>query len=396
MTKPLTTAVSATALDYDSTIVAVVELSGKSWVVGAQVPGVARQPRHSIKTRWEDLVALLDRLRRRAAAAGKRVDRVVLAYEAGRDGFWLARLLAKRGIEVYVMQPSSIPVDRRARRAKTDLLDVAMLLRTLLAWLRGEPRVCSMVPVPSVAEEDGRRPTRERQDLIRERLALTNKIDGLLATFGIPGYQPLRRDRRARLEDLRRPEGELLPANAKGRLIRILDQLELVMGQIKELEKARNAVVTTKTAANEAEAMIQQLAQLRAIGPELATLLVWEAYVRSFRNGKALGSYAGLTGTPFRSGGMDREQGISKDGNRRLRAAMVELAWLWLRWQPGSKLSEWFRDRTREAGVRIRKVAIVALARKLLVALWRYCREGLIPEGAVLKPTAPPAGARAA
>jgi transposase len=149
MTKPVRTAVSATALDYDSTIVSVVELSGKSWVVGAQVPGVKRQSRHRLKARWEDLVALLDRLRRRAAAAGKRVDRVVLAYEAGRDGFWLARLLAERGIEVHVMQPSSIPVDRRARRAKTDLLDVEMLLRTLLAWLRGEPRVCSMVPVPS-------------------------------------------------------------------------------------------------------------------------------------------------------------------------------------------------------------------------------------------------------
>ena len=396
MAKPVTTAVPATALDYDSTIVTVVELSDRSWIVGAQVPGVARRSKHGIEARWEDLVALLDRLGRRAEAAGKRADRVVLAYEAGRDGFWLARLLAERGIEVYVMQPSSIPVDRRARRAKTDLLDVEMLLRTLLAWLRGEPRVCSMVPVPCVAEEDGRRAGRERQDLIRERLALTNRIDGLLATLGISGYRPLRRDRRARLDDLRGPEGAPLPANAQGRLLRILDRLELVMGQIKELEKARDAVVAKEAAADDAEAMIRRLERFKAIGPELATLLVREAYVRSFPNGKALGSYAGLTGTPFRSGAMDREQGISKDGNRRLRAAMVELAWLWLRWQPGSTLSEWFRDRTRGAGMRMRKVAIVALARKLLVALWRYCHEGLIPEGAVFKPSAPAPGARAA
>ena len=396
MTKPLETAVSATALDYDSTIVTVVELSGKSWVVGSQVPGVARRSKHGIKARWEELVALLDRLRRRAEAAGKRVDRVVLAYEAGRDGFWLARLLARRGIEVHVMQPSSIPVDRRARRAKTDALDVDMLLRTLLAWLRGEPRVCSMVPVPGVADEDGRRPGREREDLIAERLALTNGIDGLLATLGITGYRPLRRDRRTQLEDLRGPEGAPLPANAKRRLGRILDRLELVMGQIAELEKARNAVITKETAANDAEVMIRQLVELKGIGPEFATLLAREAYVRPFRNGKALGSYAGLTGTPFRSGGLDREQGISKDGNRRLRKAMVELAWLWLRWQPDSELSRWYRKRTHQAGVRMRKVAIVALARKLLVVLWRYCREGLIPEGAAFKPSAPPARSKAA
>ena len=395
MTKPISTWAPATALDTNSTLVTVLELSGKSWLLGAQVPGVARQSKYSLKPRWEELVALLERLQRCAAAAGKRVERVVLAYEAGRDGFWLARLLAKRGIEVYVMQPSSIPVARRARRAKTDRLDVAMLLRTLLAWLRGEPGVCSMVPVPSVAAEDGRRPTRERQDLIRERLALCNGIDGLLATLGISGYWPLRGDRRARLEDLRGPEGEALPANAKGRLLHILDRLELVVRQIKALEKARDAVVTKKVAACDAEVMIQQLARLKSIGPELATLLVHEAYVRRFRNGKALGCYAGLTGTPFCSGGLQREQGISKAGNARLRTGVVELAWLWLRWQPDSQLSQWFRKRTRDAGKRMRKIMIVALARKLLVALWRYCREGLIPEGAVFKPSAPPARAQA-
>jgi len=310
---------------------------------------------------------------------------VVLAYEAGRDGFWLARYLEARGIEVYVIQPSSVLVDRRARRAKTDGLDVEMLMRTLLAWLRGEDGVCSMVPIPEEAEEDGRRPTRERQDLVTERRALANRIDGLLATLGISGYKPLRRDRRARLEELRTPEGTALPANAIARIGRILDRLELVMTQIVELEEARNTVVTKAAAEGEAEKMIRALARLKAIGPELATLLVWEAYIRSFPNRKALGSYAGMTGTPFQSGGMDREQGISKAGNRRLRAALVELAWMWLRYQPDSALSKWFLARVGDAGGRMRKVMIVALARKLLVALWRYCRLGVLPDGAVLK-----------
>jgi len=258
-------------------------------------------------------------------------------------------------------------------------------MRTLLAWLRGEGGVCSMVPIPDEAEEDGRRPTRERQDLVAERRGLANRIDGLLATLGISGYNPLRRDRRARLEELRTPEGAALPANGAARIGRILDRLELVMKQIAELEEVRNAVLTKDAADGEAEEMIRTLGGLKAIGPELATLLVWEAYIRSFPNRKALGSYAGMTGTPFKSGGIDREQGISKAGNSRLRSALVELAWLWLRYQPDSALSKWFRARVGDGGGRIRKVMIVALARKLLVALWHFCRHGVVPEGAMLK-----------
>src|SRR4051794_41376677 len=205
------------ALDHESTIVAAVELSARSWLAG-----VPRQCRQKLAASAEGLLAHLDHLRRRAERAGKRVSRVVVAYEAGRDGFWLARWLIGRGIEVCVIQPSSVPVDRRARRAKTDALDVEMLLRTTLAWLRGEPRVCSMVPIPSEAEEDGRRPLRERQDLIRERLAITNRIDGLLATLGVAGYRPLRRDRRERLEALRHPGGGALAARAQARPARPL------------------------------------------------------------------------------------------------------------------------------------------------------------------------------
>ena len=309
-----------------------------------------------------------------------------MAYEAGRAGFWLARWLIGRGIEAYVIQPSSVPVDRRARRAKTDALDVEMLLRTTLAWLRGEPRVCSMVPVPSEAEEDGRRPLRERQDLIRERLAITNKIDGLLATLGVTGYRPPRRDRRERLDALRQPGGGALPAHAKARLARLLDRLELVLEQIGVLEEARDAAVARDAVpGGEAEGLARRLAGLKGIGPELATLLAWEAFVRPFRDRRALAGYAGLTGTPFAGGDKRREQGIAKAGNRRLRAALVELAWLWLRYQPDSALAAWFRHRTQAAGGRMRKVMIVALARKLLVALWRFCRDGVLPEGAALK-----------
>ena len=378
--------VPATALDHESTIVAVVELSARAWLVGAQVAGVPRQCRQKLAPSAEGLLGYLDHLRRRAEKAGKRVGRIVVAYEAGRDGFWLARWLIGRGIEAYVIQPSSVPVDRRARRAKTDALDVEMLLRTTLAWLRGEPRVCSMVPIPSEVEEDGRRPLRERQDLIRERLAITNKIDGVLATLGVGGYRPLRRDRRERLEALRQPDGGPLPAHAKARLARLLDRLEVVVEQIGVLEEARDAVVAREAVpGGEAEGLVRRLVGLKGIGPGLATLLAWEAFVRPFRDRRALAAYAGLTGTPFDSGDKRREQGIGKAGNRRLRAALVELAWLWLRYQPDSALAAWFRSRTGSVGGRMRKVMIVALARKLLVALWRFCRHGVLPEGATLK-----------
>jgi transposase len=385
MTRNARIPVPTTALDQDSTLVVVLELSAKSWLIGGRVPGLSRLSRYALPPSITDLSELLGKLRERAATQGKSVRRVVLAYEAGRDGFWLARYLAARGIEVYVIQPSSVLVDRRARRAKTDGLDVEMLMRTLLAWLRGEGGVCSMVPIPDEAEEDGRRPTRERQDLVTERRALANRIDGLLATLGISGFKPLRRDRRAQLEALRTPEGAVLPTNAIARIGRILDRLELVMTQIAALEEARNAVVTKAAAEGRAEEMIRTLARLKAIGPELATLLVWEAYIRSFPNRKALGSYAGLTGTPFQSGGVDREQGISKAGNGRLRAALVELAWMWLRYQPNSALSKWFLARVGDGRGRMRKVMIVAMARKLLVALWRFCQHGVLPDGAELK-----------
>lgn len=376
---------AAAALDYDSTIIASLELSEKKWVVAIQLPGVTRHSRFALEASGEKLIEFIDRQKARSKTAGREVTRVILTHEAGRDGFWVARYLMRRGIEVHVMQSSSLPVDRRARRAKTDVIDVEMLLRTLLAWLRGEPRVCSMVPVPSEADEEARREHRERGDLVGERGKIVNKIDGILATLGVVGFKALRRDRRAQLDVLRQPDGDLVPTSARARIDRLLDRLELVLTQIAQLEAARDAVLKKEAPADEAERMIRSLTEMRSIGPEFATLLTREAFVREFRDRRALAGYVGLGGTPYASGGSAREQGIGKDGNKRVRAGMIELAWLWTRWQPDSALSIWFRERVGQAKGRIKKIIIVALARKLLVALWRYVKDGVIPEGAKMK-----------
>lgn len=273
-------------------------------------------------------------------------------------------------IEVHVVQPSSVPVDRRMRRVKSDGIDAELLLRTLLAWLRGEPRVCSMVPIPDEADEDARRCVRERSELVSERVGLVNRIGAVLATLGADDYNPLLQSRRRRLTELR-----TIPPNALAKIARLLTRLELVLAQIAELELERDAVARTD-APDQAGKMIQQLISLRGIGVQSATVLVREAFVRRFANGKALGSYADLTSNPYSSGGIDQEQGIGKAGNRRLRTVMVELAWLWQRYQPGTAQVVWFRERVGSTGRRVRKVMVVALARKLLIALWR------LPEGA--------------
>jgi transposase len=385
MTLSCKSASAATALDYDSTMIAALELSSKKWIFAVQLPGSKKHTRHVVEPNGSALAELIERLKTRSGAAGKPVARVIVTHEAGRDGFWLARYLRRRGVEVHVMQASSLPVDRRARRAKTDLIDVEMLLRALLAWLRGEPRVCSMVPIPSEADEEARRAHREREDLMGSRRSLLNKIDGILATLGIEGFRGLRRDRREQLANLRQPDGEKIPLAAQGRIERLLDRLELVIAQIKKIEAARDAVVKKPLTEDATEQMIRDLVQLRGIGVEGATLLAREAFCRDFDNRRALGAYAGLTGTPFASGGMEREQGISKDGNRRLRACLVELAWFWLRYQKDSALTQWFRVRVNGAKGRVAKIMIVALARKLLIALWRFAKDGVIPEGAKMK-----------
>ena len=385
MTPSCKSAPATAALDYDSTLIGALELSSKKWVVAVQLPGSKKHSRHVVEPNSPALAALIERLKARSLVAGRPILRMILTHEAGRDGFWLARFLQRRGVEVQVMQASSLPVDRRARRAKTDVIDVEMLLRTLPAWLRGEPRVCSMVPIPSEADEEARRAHREREDLTGSRRSILNKIDGILATLGIGGFRALRRDRREQLANLRQPDGAPVPPAAQERIERLLDRLELVVKQVKAVEAARDAVVKKPSARDESERMIRGLVSLCGIGVEGATLLVREAFCRDFANRRTLGAYAGLTGTPFASGGMQREQGIGKDGNHRLRALIVELAWFWLRYQPDSALAQWFRARVGGAKGRVAKIMIVALARKLLIALWRFARDGVIPEGATMK-----------
>ena len=364
-----------------------IELSKKSWIVAVNTPLADKISCHTLKPGdGKELLDLCERIRTRVARETKRRVEIVSCYEAGYDGFWLHRLLEAHGIRNYVIDPASLQVDRRARRAKTDGIDVEKLLRSLMAYLRGEPRVWSVVRVPSVAEEDDRRLHRERGRLINERIQHVNRIKGLLAIHGIYNYQPLRRDRMQQLERLRTADGRTLSTRLKAEILRELQRLELVIGMIKTIEAERDAIASAKTETEHMSAKkIQDLAKVKCIGPEFATTLVGEVFYRSFDNRKQLGSYVGLTPAHFQSGAMSRDQGISKAGNAKARTVMIELAWMWLRHQPDSPLSVWFRERVGKLKGRIRRITIVAVARKLLIALWRYLENGLVPEGAILK-----------
>lgn len=384
------------AFDHHGTLVVVLELSGRSWLIGAEVPGLERRPRKPVTAgSVEDVLRALEDWRQEALRAGKRIERTVVAYEAGRDGFWIARELSARGVEVYVMQASSIPVDRRKRRVKTDRIDLDLLLRTLLAWLRGEPRVCSMVSIPTVEEEDARRPTRERERLVKERGALESQLRSIWARFGIAGFNPRRRDADAQLDRVRDRQGQALPPYTIRELRHLLTRVQLVERQIKEIEASRAAALAEAAAAragapaagqrlNPTESILL-LMQVPGIAAETAAVLVAEGLDREFRNSRAVGSYAGLTGTPYASGGSHREQGISKSGNPRLRRCLIMLAWRWVRLAPDHPLSRWFRERTAGGKGRIRKIMIVAMARKLLILLWRLVTHGVVPPEITLK-----------
>jgi len=375
---------AATAFDHDTTLVLALELSGKGWEVGAVLPGAKRRPRRSLAPRDVDgLLRQIERWKSEAHRSGRTVGRTVLAYEAGRDGFWIARVLLAHGIEVQIMHPASIPVERRGRRAKTDRIDLDMLLRTLLAWLRGEPRVCSMVRIPSEAEEDMRRPERERERLISERIALENRLENLLCLHGIVGFKPRLKNAAERLHALRSLAGTPLPPMLMEELNRLMTRHRLLSEQIREIEVAREQMAMAAEP-NRAVQQIQMLARLIGLGLTTASGLTREVFCRSFADRRAIAGFVGLTGTPFNSGGTDREQGISKNGNPRVRRILLQLAWRWLRFQPDSALSRWFVERTGGAKGRIRKIMVVALARKLLVALWRYVEIGEVPPGARL------------
>ncbi|HEX2148083.1 MAG TPA: IS110 family transposase [Pseudorhizobium sp.] len=359
------------------------ELSKSTWLVTSLSPGSGeRMSKHAV--RGGDVAGLLARLShlqdKAQARTGQRFAPIVI-QEAGLDGFWVHRALEQEGIESHVVDAASIATSRRRRRAKTDKIDGEALVRALLAYKRGEPRVCAMVKVPSVQEEDRRRICRERKVLIGERTCHVNRIKGLLFAQGITDYNPLRRDRRKRLEELKTGDGRALPYRLKAQIRRELDRLELLLAQIKDLEAERDALLATEVADSPAATLLD----LKGIGPDFATVLYAEGLFRHFDNRRQVAAYAGLAPTPWQSGSVRHEQGVSKAGNPRLRTTMVELAWLWLRHQPSSVLARWFQERVRRNGGRLRKSTVVALARKLLVALWKYVTAGVVIEGAVMK-----------
>ena len=327
---------------------------------------------------------LLNRWRKEAAQAGHTIKRIAVAYEAGRDGFWLARWLRAREIEVYVIHPSSVPVSREHRRAKTDRLDTELLKRAFLGWLRGEPKHCSMAAIPTVEDEDAKRPSRERESLVGECTRIVNRVKANLARLGIRGFRPRLAHAPKRLDTLRTPEGTTLPANTLAEMQRDMAHLRFVKQQIKEIETTRTKRLQQASEGGR-DAMVRLLARVVGIGIETADLLVQEAFSRKLRDRKAVARYAGLTGAPDESGQKRRERGLAKAGNARVRHAMIELAWGHLLHQPDSALAEWYRRRTVHARSGTRKTMIVALARKLLIALWRLVTTGEAPAGLLLR-----------
>jgi transposase len=362
------------------------ELSRSTWLITSLSPGGrAKMSKHSV--RGGDLAGLLGRfksLQEKAQARTGKLFPVVVIQEAGLDGFWIHRALQANGVESHVVDPASIATSRRHRRAKTDKIDGEALVRTLLAYKRGEPRVCAMVTAPSPEDEDRRRICRERKVLVAERVEHVNRIKGLLFAQGVGGYVPLRRDRRKQLEDLRTGDGRPMPAYLKAQINRELDRLEMLLGQIKTVEAERDALIAAEKQTTSPPTPAAMLLDIRGIGAEFAAILWSEGLFRRFNNRRQIAAYAGLAPSPWQSGSVDREQGVSKAGNPRLRTTLIQLAWLWLRHQPKSALALWFEERVKQRG-RLRKTTIVALARKLLIVLWKYVTLGVVIEGAVMK-----------
>jgi transposase len=357
------------------------ELSENTWKLGFTT-GLGQEPRlRDIPARA--VVALA----REIAAAKERFSLppeapVASCYEAGRDGFWLHRCLLGMGVQNEVVDSSSIEVDRRQRRAKTDRLDAKKLLKMLVRYQQGERDVWRTVRAPTAEEEDARQLHRELETLRHEQTSHSNRIKGLLAACG--ETLEVRRDFPQRLKKLRLREGALLPADLHARLRREFERMQVVNRQIRELERERARRIRREESAP-AIAQVRTLLGLKGIGVNSAWLYVREVFGwRQIKNRRQVGAIVGLTGSPYRSGSLDHEQGISKAGNRRMRAMAIEIAWGWLHFQPQSALSRWYERRFAHGGKRLRRIGIVALARKLLVALWKYLETGVPPEGAEL------------
>lgn len=375
---------SPSPLDPDGTLIAVIELSLSSWLVAGIVPGVERQPLKKLAVDESALLKLLHRWREEAAKAGHRIKRIAVAFEAGRDGFWLARWLSARDIEAHVIHASSVAVSREHRRAKTDRLDTELLKRSFLGWLRGERDHCKMVAIPTTKDEDAKRPNREHESLVGEQSRIVNRMKAALIRLGIRGFNPKLKKAAERLDGLRTPEGEPIPPNTLAELRRDMVRRRLISDQIRQIEDARQERLK-QAPSDEPHAMVRLLARVIGVGVETADMLVQEVLSRSMRDRRAVARYAGLTGSPDESGRRRREKGLTRSGNARVRRGMIQLAWRFLMFQKDSTLAQWFRART-ESARGTRKTMIVALARKLLIALWRLVREGVVPDGVVLRP----------
>src|SRR5580692_11795636 len=370
---------SLTALQPDGTLIAVVEMSLSSWLVAGIVPGVERQPVKKLAVDEFALLKLLHRWREEAEKAGRRIERIVVAFEAGRDGFWLARWLKARSVDAYVIHAASVAVSREHRRAKTDRLDYELLKRAFLGGLRGERDHCKMVAIPTVKDEDAKRPNRERESLVGEQNRIINRMKAAMIRLGIRGFNPKLKKAAGRLKDLRTPEGEPIPPNTLAELHRDMERRRLVSTQIRQIEEARLERLV-QTPSDGPHAMVCLLARVIGVGTETADMLS-----RNMRDRRAVARYAGLTGSPDESGRKCREKGLARSGNARVRRGMIQLAWRLLMFQKNSALAQWFRARTENARG-TRKTMIVALARKLLIALWRLVREGVVPNGVVFRP----------
>jgi transposase len=375
---------SLIALEPASTLIAVIEMSLSSWLVAGIVPGIERQPLKKLAVDESALLRLLHRWREEAEKAGCRIERIVVAFEAGRDGFWLARWLKARSIEAHVIHAASVAVSREHRRAKTDRLDAELLKRAFLGWLRGERDHCKVVAIPTLKDEDAKRPSRERESLVDEQSRIVNRMKAALIRLGIRGFNPKLKRAAGRLDDLRTPEGEPIPPNTLAELRRDMERRRLISNQIRQIEEAR--LKHLEQAPNDGpHAMVLLLARVIGVGIETADMLVHEVLSRNMHDRRAIARYAGLTGSPDESGRKRREKGLARSGNGRVRRGMVQLAWRFLTYQKESALAQWYRARTENA-LGARKPMIVALARKLLIALWRFVCQGVVPDGIVLRP----------
>src|SRR5271167_1925192 len=368
----------------ENTVYVAIELSVSSWLVAARLPGTNKARLHRLEGgNTTALLKLIAELRSGASAKLGSTADVACCFEAGRDGFWLHRLLTAHGVAAYVLEPTSILVNRRARRAKTDRLDAEGMLRVLAAWLAGDRQVCSMVRVPTPEEEDAKRPHREREHLVKEKLRIENRISALLFTQGIrkrPSLRSWERD----MAELRTGDGRALPPLLQTELNRLRRRLVLTLELIRELEveRAEAQAATTDDAVTQ---KITALQRIRGVGENFSNVLVREVLYRSFDNRRQLASYVGIAPMPYQSGALDLDRSISRAGNPRARTTLIQLAWLWLRYQPGSALATWFRERVGTLQGRTRRIAIVAMARKLLIALWRYVETGVVPDGVKIR-----------